>query len=261
MSSFFFFFQAEDGIRDAQESRGLGDVYKRQVSTQSTGKPSSLAMSFDRYEDEYRSTLQTLTTEVQSCKNKRGDDKTRALKSCDNLVGELREMQHDLDIAAYDLSGAEKSKAMQRIEGYKQELLRLTGEMKSQRNAATNEENRSLFSEDLENPQSEEQMLVFDKQRAKLHSGTHQLRTALGEIRDTEEVGLGIMEQLAKDRETIQRVDGNVSRSDESLSRSSGILRRMRNMDLRARIITVVLGLILFICVIVFLLVIAGVIQ
>ena len=26
----FFFFQAEDGIRAAQESRGLGDVYKRQ---------------------------------------------------------------------------------------------------------------------------------------------------------------------------------------------------------------------------------------
>ena len=28
-----FFFQAEDGIRDAQESRGLGDVYKRQRCT------------------------------------------------------------------------------------------------------------------------------------------------------------------------------------------------------------------------------------
>ncbi len=28
---FFFFFQAEDGIRAAQESRGLGDVYKRQI--------------------------------------------------------------------------------------------------------------------------------------------------------------------------------------------------------------------------------------
>eukprot|EP00658_Telonema_sp_P-2_P061298 TRINITY_DN50010_c0_g1_i1.p1 TRINITY_DN50010_c0_g1~~TRINITY_DN50010_c0_g1_i1.p1 ORF type:complete len:251 (+),score=44.63 TRINITY_DN50010_c0_g1_i1:44-796(+) len=31
-----FFFQAEDGIRDAQESRGLGDVYKRQGSSRST---------------------------------------------------------------------------------------------------------------------------------------------------------------------------------------------------------------------------------
>ena len=27
---FFFFFQAEDGIRDRSPSRGLGDVYKRQ---------------------------------------------------------------------------------------------------------------------------------------------------------------------------------------------------------------------------------------
>ena len=29
---FFFFFQAEDGIRDLVRSRGLGDVYKRQES-------------------------------------------------------------------------------------------------------------------------------------------------------------------------------------------------------------------------------------
>ena len=28
-----FFFQAEDGIRDLVRSRGLGDVYKRQLST------------------------------------------------------------------------------------------------------------------------------------------------------------------------------------------------------------------------------------
>ena len=30
---FFFFFQAEDGIRDLVRSRGLGDVYKRQRLT------------------------------------------------------------------------------------------------------------------------------------------------------------------------------------------------------------------------------------
>ncbi len=29
----FFFFQAEDGIRDLVRSRGLGDVYKRQFLT------------------------------------------------------------------------------------------------------------------------------------------------------------------------------------------------------------------------------------
>ena len=30
----FFFFQAEDGIRDLVRSRGLGDVYKRQLGGQ-----------------------------------------------------------------------------------------------------------------------------------------------------------------------------------------------------------------------------------
>jgi len=28
----YFFFQAEDGIRDLVRSRGLGDVYKRQAA-------------------------------------------------------------------------------------------------------------------------------------------------------------------------------------------------------------------------------------
>ena len=32
-----FFFQAEDGIRDLVRSRGLGDVYKRQVPVAATG--------------------------------------------------------------------------------------------------------------------------------------------------------------------------------------------------------------------------------
>ena len=32
----FFFFQAEDGIRDLVRSRGLGDVYKRQGLENST---------------------------------------------------------------------------------------------------------------------------------------------------------------------------------------------------------------------------------
>ena len=33
----YFFFQAEDGIRDVERSRGLGDVYKRQVVLRDDG--------------------------------------------------------------------------------------------------------------------------------------------------------------------------------------------------------------------------------
>ena len=37
-----FFFQAEDGIRDLVRSRGLGDVYKRQIHQSFIDKPEQL---------------------------------------------------------------------------------------------------------------------------------------------------------------------------------------------------------------------------
>eukprot|EP00658_Telonema_sp_P-2_P060582 TRINITY_DN49470_c0_g1_i1.p1 TRINITY_DN49470_c0_g1~~TRINITY_DN49470_c0_g1_i1.p1 ORF type:complete len:829 (-),score=171.09 TRINITY_DN49470_c0_g1_i1:117-2603(-) len=58
----FFFFQAEDGIRDAQESRGLGDVYKRQVSTQSTGTIHSTMA----HQDVPESFLCSITSEIMT---------------------------------------------------------------------------------------------------------------------------------------------------------------------------------------------------
>ena len=41
---FCFFFQAEDGIRDLVRSRGLGDVYKRQVRHPAHNMQASLRM-------------------------------------------------------------------------------------------------------------------------------------------------------------------------------------------------------------------------
>ena len=40
----FFFFQAEDGIRDLVRSRGLGDVYKRQRQ--------SILLAYGRVDDQ-----------------------------------------------------------------------------------------------------------------------------------------------------------------------------------------------------------------
>ncbi len=42
----FFFFQAEDGIRDLVRSRGLGDVYKRQVITTPETYASDIASNY-----------------------------------------------------------------------------------------------------------------------------------------------------------------------------------------------------------------------
>ena len=43
----FFFFQAEDGIRDLVRSRGLGDVYKRQGGTRGFAHLGVIAALFE----------------------------------------------------------------------------------------------------------------------------------------------------------------------------------------------------------------------
>ena len=44
--SSFFFFQAEDGIRDLVRSRGLGDVYKRQPCDDTGCRPNRILDSY-----------------------------------------------------------------------------------------------------------------------------------------------------------------------------------------------------------------------
>ena len=44
----FFFFQAEDGIRDLVRSRGLGDVYKRQENNHPAGKTADRHLPADK---------------------------------------------------------------------------------------------------------------------------------------------------------------------------------------------------------------------
>ncbi len=45
----FFFFQAEDGIRDVERSRVLGDVYKRQCETTRVSGRENLYEGADGY--------------------------------------------------------------------------------------------------------------------------------------------------------------------------------------------------------------------
>ena len=56
-----FFFQAEDGIRDVERSRGLGDVYKRQLITYITAltKPIVLALAVFPWQVSHHMTLIT----------------------------------------------------------------------------------------------------------------------------------------------------------------------------------------------------------
>ena len=70
MSCVVFFFQAEDGIRDAQESRGLGDVYKRQDLTEE--EMALPEYTFDQFCADVDASLISGRPNVRERSNKRG---------------------------------------------------------------------------------------------------------------------------------------------------------------------------------------------
>ena len=57
----FFFFQAEDGIRDLVRSRGLGDVYKRQTYI-AANLASKEAIVVDPMKDDWSTLLEVTRT-------------------------------------------------------------------------------------------------------------------------------------------------------------------------------------------------------
>eukprot|EP00657_Telonema_sp_P-1_P009322 TRINITY_DN3513_c0_g1_i1.p1 TRINITY_DN3513_c0_g1~~TRINITY_DN3513_c0_g1_i1.p1 ORF type:complete len:119 (-),score=93.91 TRINITY_DN3513_c0_g1_i1:82-438(-) len=89
MMLFFFFFQAEDGIRDLVRSRGLGDVYKRQKledasAVKSTDKEEKNAEKKEEQMKEKvlkdKTNLAKLEGTISAEKGKESDAKTAATK-------------------------------------------------------------------------------------------------------------------------------------------------------------------------------------
>ena len=64
MVVFFFFFQAEDGIRDLVRSRGLGDVYKRQMKYILDERRRELAFEDHRFWDIRRLKIGEVVTTI-----------------------------------------------------------------------------------------------------------------------------------------------------------------------------------------------------
>ena len=65
----FFFFQAEDGIRDAQESRGLGDVYKRQGILLQMGPATAVGTEISGGKEVFIAALAVGSREIISLRN------------------------------------------------------------------------------------------------------------------------------------------------------------------------------------------------
>eukprot|EP00831_Metopus_contortus_P054702 TRINITY_DN4607_c0_g1_i10.p1 TRINITY_DN4607_c0_g1~~TRINITY_DN4607_c0_g1_i10.p1 ORF type:complete len:224 (-),score=55.41 TRINITY_DN4607_c0_g1_i10:10-681(-) len=111
---FFFFFQAEDGIRDVERSRGLGDVYKRQVLVGKTLEQARLEVDEDaeieairKYKSEYAERRQIERDDMEAMVE---EERKRLIKKNDLLQRE-REKREKQEVAMRKLQCLHIAKA------------------------------------------------------------------------------------------------------------------------------------------------------
>eukprot|EP00656_Telonema_subtile_P046648 TRINITY_DN53147_c0_g1_i1.p1 TRINITY_DN53147_c0_g1~~TRINITY_DN53147_c0_g1_i1.p1 ORF type:complete len:140 (+),score=22.65 TRINITY_DN53147_c0_g1_i1:7-426(+) len=92
MSLFLFFFQAEDGIRDLVRSRGLGDVYKRQLCASHVSQVEEHVGNIKlALEDQQRRNVMGLDSDTQSITISCKTSPSGKLKTIENVLDALRE--------------------------------------------------------------------------------------------------------------------------------------------------------------------------
>eukprot|EP00658_Telonema_sp_P-2_P025175 TRINITY_DN20136_c0_g1_i1.p1 TRINITY_DN20136_c0_g1~~TRINITY_DN20136_c0_g1_i1.p1 ORF type:complete len:224 (+),score=58.03 TRINITY_DN20136_c0_g1_i1:119-790(+) len=124
------------------------------------------------------------------------------------------------------------------VEGHRRALRELSSALNAAGDALGREERRELMED-----RSKE--VCFKTHKGRLAKGNTELREALVQLRDTEEVSIGIMQELDRNRESILTIDSHTDRASASLSRSSSLIRQMRFQDVRCRVLVAFLGTLL----------------
>eukprot|EP00658_Telonema_sp_P-2_P044079 TRINITY_DN31947_c0_g1_i1.p1 TRINITY_DN31947_c0_g1~~TRINITY_DN31947_c0_g1_i1.p1 ORF type:complete len:176 (-),score=73.30 TRINITY_DN31947_c0_g1_i1:228-755(-) len=128
MLSVFFFFQAEDGIRDAQESRGLGDVYKRQTQRYSDLRDEEEKTAADSITVEERN--RKAEAELRQLRGKKENELSEILKHYDKEMNELTDTMTQLN-DEIDHDAAELTTVEKRVKALTAETAQFTMEKKN----------------------------------------------------------------------------------------------------------------------------------
>jgi len=202
---------------------------------------SNMSKFYD-YEKEYKTDKAKLVSSVQALARVRGNEKKGQIKKCEDMFVDDNDMIEAMENEISSLSGASRTQAATRLGGYKSESRELRNMMNQEARNVEAEERDALFA--TENAHSDSDP-VFSNQRQKLMNSSSKLNSAREEMNDTLDVAGGIMTQLHDDRQKILNIKKNASRADESLSRSGAIMRRIRNADIKERIMMAVMGIVL----------------
>lgn len=200
-----------------------------------------MAGVFESYEQQFSTITGDITSRIAKIPNLTGTEKKTAIGVVDGILDEAGELLEQMDLELRDVPATSRPQLKQRLDKYRAELKRLRKEFKQSQVALGGASMRKeLFG-------GSDDMSTSEDHRSKLLSNTDRIQRTSDRLdegyriaQETEEIGLGIMDNLQRDRETIQRMRGRLRDTDADLSRGSRIVRRIHRRIIQHKIFFVV---------------------
>jgi hypothetical protein len=172
--------------------------------------------AFTDYEKEFTQVVNSLPARINSLLNyeSNADNAQTELRRMKGEMSQAKQLVMDMEIAARGIAEPTRREMGNKIRIHKETLATLTkdlqqAEAKFDRNALMGGA-RSAAPQDFDKSTASRDRMAA--QTEKLRGGTNQLNDAQRRLEETIDVGAGVMEELDRNRETLQRVRGNVRR-------------------------------------------------
>ncbi|XP_022079586.1 vesicle transport through interaction with t-SNAREs homolog 1A-like isoform X3 [Acanthaster planci] len=207
--------------------------------------------AMEEFEHQFASISAEITTKINKIPQLTGNEKKQLSSSAERQIDEARELLEQMDLEVRTIPSSDRQKYSTRLRSYEAELTRLEKDLRKAKIAfrdgdASREE--LLGIDDPRNSEDQRARLLDNTERLersgkKLEAGYRMTietgtfarfykkdvtsASTIGEHVLAEELGQGILENLHKDREKIQRSRARLRETDAGVGQSSRVLSGM----------------------------------
>ncbi|XP_038061924.1 vesicle transport through interaction with t-SNAREs homolog 1A-like isoform X1 [Patiria miniata] len=201
--------------------------------------------AMEEFEHQFASISAEITTKINKIPQLTGSEKKQLSSSAERQIDEARELLEQMDLEVRTIPSSDRQRYSTRLRSYEAELTRLEKDLRKAKIAFRDGEASRDELLGLDDPRNSED------QRARLLDNTERLERTGKKLDagyrmtiETEELGQGILDNLHRDREKIQRSRTRLRDTDAGVGQSSRVLSGMMRRIIQNRILMVFLAIV-----------------
>mmetsp|Transcript_24990 Transcript_24990/g.23969 ORF Transcript_24990/g.23969 Transcript_24990/m.23969 type:complete len:216 (-) Transcript_24990:114-761(-) len=199
---------------------------------------------FDAYDQEFNSLCQEISktlSELKGYSNSDVDKTSGLIRQCEGLLSQASDLFKQMEVEIRSHDPATRKALIEKVNGYKKSLLKHRSDFERGKEQAQ----RSSLIGDKSIEHRQKYLDVNDKVGRQNDMIANSLRT----VAETEEVGLEITSELARNREKIQSSHGKVNEFAGITDSARRLLSSMARRDVKQRFILVFIAIVLIIAI------------